>query len=118
MAADEYTQAMRYEMLIRNAFNCKRGSRNGAELSYMQNAMTMERGEIFAKRLGSFEKQFEKVKNYTSKGLIKLTMTKPFSDEFDFFTKLNEKLEYISSTTELMDVVNNAMDKVIEIKKR
>lgn len=117
MSAHEYTQAMRYEMLIRNAFNCKRGSRNGADLSYMQNAMTMERGETFAKNLGTFEKQFEKIKNYTSKGLVKLTKTDPFSKELDFFTRLNEKLEYISSTKELMDVVNNAMDKIIEIKK-
>ena len=45
---------------IRNAFDCQRGSRNGADLSYMKNAMTMERREIFAKHLGSSEKQFEK----------------------------------------------------------
>ena len=118
MGEDEYKQAMRYEMLIRNAFNCQRGARNGADLCYMQNAMTMERGETFAKHLGSFDKQFEKVKNYTSKGLIKLTKTKPFSSESDFFSKLNEKLENISSTKELMKVVNDSMDKVIEIKKQ
>ena len=118
MAVDEYRQATRYENLIRNAFNCDRGSRNGADLCYMQNAMTMERGETFAKQLGSFDKQFEKVKNYTSKGLIKLTKTKPFSNESFFFTRLNEKLEYISSTKELMEIVNDSMDKVIEIKKR
>lgn len=58
MSATEYTQAMNYEMLIRNAFNCQRGTKNGADLSYMKNVMSMERGETFIKHLGSYEKQF------------------------------------------------------------
>lgn len=41
----------------------------------------MENGDTNAKHLGSFEKQFDKVKNYTSKALIKLSKTKPFSSE-------------------------------------
>ena len=118
MSADEYLQAMRYEMLIRNTFNCQRGSRNGADLCYMQNAMTMERGETFAKHLGSYEKQLEKVKNYTLKGLNKLIMTKPYSSEKDFFIRLNDQLVYVSSTQELMKIVNNALDKVVELKKQ
>lgn len=116
MSKDEYINATKYEMLIRNAFNCPRGSKNGAELSLMQNAMTMERGETFAKHLGSFEKQFEKVKTYISKALIKLTKTKPFLIEADFFSNLLQQLEYSSSTNELMAIVNNALEKVKELK--
>ncbi|RTY78012.1 hypothetical protein EKL97_14590 [Flavobacterium sp. LS1P28] len=116
MFATEYTQAMNYEMLIRNAFNCQRGTKNGADLSYMKNVMTMERGETFAKHLGSYEKQFEKVKSYISKTLLKLTKTKPYSKEMDFFNSLNVELEYSKSTIGLMKIVNSALEKVIELK--
>ena len=118
MSADEYIQATKYENLIRNAFDCQRGSRNGADVSYMQNAMTMERGETYAKHLGSFSKQFDKVKNYISKALAKLSKTKPYSTESEFFNDLNAKLEYASSTQDLMGIVNLSLDKVIELKKK
>ncbi len=117
MSKDEYTQAMKYEMLVRNVYNCQRGMRNGADLCFMQNAMTMERGETFAKHLGSFEKQFEKVKNYISKALTKASKTTPFSKESEFFITLNNRLEYLSSTSELMDIVNLGLDKIITLKK-
>lgn len=117
MSADEYTRAMKYEMLIRNAFKCPRGSRNGAELSYMQNAMTMEHGETYAKHLGSFEKQFEKVKTYISKALIKLTKTKPYSNESKFFDNLHSRLAYSETTEELMRIVDSRLEKLKAIKK-
>ncbi len=117
MSVEDYTRAMKYEYLMRKAFNCQRGSRNGADLCYMQNAMTMERGETFAKQSGSFEKQFEKVKTYISKALIKLAKTNPYFKEAEFFNILNERLKFLNSTSDLMDIVNSALDKVIEIKK-
>ena len=117
MSADDYTRAMRYEMLVRNAYDCPSGMRNGAHLSFMRNAMTMERGETYAKHLGSFDKQFNKVKTYLSKALIKLTKTKPYSKEKDFFADLNNQVEQSNSTDRLMDIVNSGIDKIIEIRK-
>ena len=111
-----YTQSSQYESLIRLAFNCNRGMRNGADLCFMQNAMTMEEGKTFAKHLGTFEKQFEKVKGYTSKALIKLAKTKPFSTERDLFLRLENDIKYLATTSELMDVVNLAVKKILEIK--
>ena len=116
MSAEEYTKGMRYEMLIRNAFDCPSGRRNGAHQSFMQNAMSMERGETFAKHLGSFEKQFDKVKIYISKALLKLSKKKPYSKESDYFIELNDRLDFISSTSELMKIVDFGMDKVIEFR--
>jgi hypothetical protein len=118
MSANEYTQAMSYEMLIRNAFNCERGTRHGAELSYMQNAMTMEQGKSYAKHLGSFEKQFEKVKGYISKALIKLSSTRKYKQEQGLFLSLNDRLEHSTSTTQLMEIVNAALEKIIEIRDK
>jgi hypothetical protein len=118
MAADDYVKATRYELLVRKAFNCQRGARNGADLCYMQNAMTMERGETFAKHLGSFEKQFEKVKTYTSKALQKYAKTKPYSKNSDFFYGLNDQLSYLTSTSELMEIVDSALEKANELTKK
>jgi hypothetical protein len=117
MSKDVYTKSMRYEMLVRNAYNCKRGMRNGADLCFMQNAMTMESGETFAKHLGSYEKQFKKVKAYISKALLKASKTKPFSNESDFFTSLNSQLENLSTTAELLNIVNLGLDKIVDLKK-
>ncbi|MDQ1806008.1 hypothetical protein RAH57_18640 [Chryseobacterium sp. CKR4-1] len=117
MSAEFYTQASRFENLVKIAFNCSRGAKNGADLSFMQNAMTMENGDTFAKHLGSFDKQFDKVKNYTSKALIKLSKTKPFSTEKDFFLNLESKINFIGTTSQLMDIVNKSLDKVLELRK-
>ncbi|MFC4632441.1 hypothetical protein ACFO3O_00870 [Dokdonia ponticola] len=116
MSINEYLQATKYESLIKNAFNCQKGNRNGADKSYMQNAMTMERGETYAKHLGSFDNQFEKVKNYISKALNKLSSTKHYSTKSDFFNELNTKLEYCNTTKDLMEIVELSLDKVIELK--
>lgn len=118
MSGKEYTEAMNYEMLIRNVFDCPRGTRNGADLSYMKNVMTMERGETFAKHLGTYEKQFDKVKTYISKALLKLNKTKPYCSEIDFFNKLNEELQYSRSTKKLMEIVNITLEKMIELKPK
>lgn len=117
MNTEFYRQATKYENLIRIAFDCPRGMRNGADLCFMQNAMTMENGDTYAKHLGSFEKQFEKVKQYISKALIKLSKTKPFSVEKELFLNLESELVYLNSTSQLMYVVDQAFEKVLELRK-
>jgi hypothetical protein len=117
MEIDDYTKAFEYENLIRNAFNCSRGMKNGADLCFMQNAMTMERGETFAKHLGSFEKQFEQVKKYTSNALLKISKAKLYSTNSDFFLNLESNVSFTSSTSELMEIVSEAMEKISELKK-
>lgn len=117
MSSEIYRQSSQYENLIRIAFNCQRGMKNGADLCFMQNAMTMENGDTFAKHLGSFDKQFDKVKNYTSKALIKLSKTKPFATENEFFLDLESKINFIGTTSQLMEIVNKSLDKVLELRK-
>jgi len=117
MAAEDYVKAMGYEMLIRNAFNCQAGMRNGAHQSFMQNTMSAERGETYSKHLGSFEKQFGKVKGYVSKALIKLAKTKPYSSSSDYFNILHEQIEHSGSTEHLMIIVDKALDKLNELRK-
>lgn len=117
MAINDYKEATKYENLIRIAFNCGRGSRYGAHLSYMENAMTMERGETYAKHLGPFAKQFEKVKKYISKALTKISKTKSYSSESKFFNELNIELNNSNSTDELMEIVKSSLGKLNELRK-
>lgn len=116
MTSKEYTEASNYEMLIRNAHNCHRGHKNGADLNYMKNLMSMERGETFAKHLGTYDKQMDKVKLYISRALVKLSQTKPYSKEEHFFAGLGEELNNLNSTAGLMVIVNSALERVIELK--
>lgn len=118
MASQDYLKASRYENLIRNAFNCSTGMKNGAHLCFMQNAITMERGETFAKHLGTFDNQFEKVKNYISKALIKLSKTKPYSINSEFFIDFNNEISDVSTTEELMEIVDKSLNKITEFKNQ
>lgn len=117
MAAEDYVKAMGYEMLIRNTFNCQTGMRNGAHQSFIQNAMSAERGDTYSKHLGSFEKQFGKVRSYVAKALIKLAKTKPYCSSADYFNILLDQIEHSGSTEHLMVIVDKALDKVTELRK-
>lgn len=116
MEAKDYTEAVKYENLVRMAFNCPRGMRNGADQCFMKNAITMERGETYAKHLGSFQKQFEKVKLYLSKALIKLANKRPFILEKPFFLNLESKVHSSTTTDELINIVDSALRKTFSIK--
>ena len=118
MDGNDYARCSRYESLIRNAFNCERGSKNGADMQFMRNVTSMERGETFAKHLGSFEKQFDKVKNYVSKALIKLSKTNPYKKESEYFIDLEKNIKFCNYSSDLLNIIDEAMDKVVEIKNK
>lgn len=116
MSVENYARAMQYELLIRKAFDCPSGARNGAHLSFMQNVMDMEQGQTYAKQAGSYKKQYEKVLKYLSKALVKLSKKKPYSNDADFFLSLNHQANFAGSTKYLMIIVDNALEKVKEYK--
>jgi len=118
MAIEDYLKSTRYELLIRYAFNCPRGNKYGANLNYMQNAMTMERGENFAKHLGSFEKQFLIVKTYLSDALLKLAISKSYDTSSELFIKLNNDLLFSFTTDQLMIIVDEVFEKITELNKK
>jgi hypothetical protein len=112
----DYNKGFRYEMLIRHAFDCPRGMKNGAHNSFLENAISMEKGETYAKQNGSFQKQFDKVKGYTSKALIKLSNKKPFSKEATYFLQLEDRLLEVGNTSQLQNLVDMGMEKVMELR--
>lgn len=112
------TDAMSYEFFIRRVYNCERGNRNGADSSFMSNAISMEQGESYARHLGTYQKQFEKVKKYVFKALAKLTTMKPYNEEDFFFQDLYFRMSNVNSTEELMNIINLALDKMNEFKNQ
>lgn len=112
MSTQDYQDSLIYEYFICRAFNCPRGNRNGADASYMKNAMSLEAGETYAKHLGSFDKQFSKVKDYIQKALVKLLKTKSYKDSHPLFESKKEELHYAGTTTALMRVIRDAMNEM------
>lgn len=116
MSVDDYKKAFSYEMLIRNIYGCPRGMKNGADLCFMQNAMTMERGENFAKNSGTFKKQFDIVKNYLKKALIKISKTRRYNNSLILFEQQLNNLSYANTTKELMEIVDTTLDELNKYK--
>lgn len=116
MGAEIYKKAFNYEMLIRKAHECPSGMKNGAHLSFMQNIMTMENGDTYAKHLGSLKKQFEIVKSYIAKALIKLSKTRKYNNSLSFFEQHLNNLSFANTTNELMEIVDSALDELNKYK--
>lgn len=113
----DYNKGFKYEMLIRHAFDCPRGMKNGAHNSFLENAISMEKGETYAKQNGTFQKQFEKVKRYTSKALLKLAKKKPFSNEASYFIELEAKLLGLDNTSQFQNLVELGMERVMKLRE-
>lgn len=112
MSAEIYEKAFKYEMLIRKAYECPSGMKNGAHLCFMQNAMTMENGDSFAKHLGTFKKQFGVVQKYIEKALIKLAKNSKYKNSKIFFEEQFAITENSTSTIELMEIVLITLDEI------
>lgn len=117
MSAEIYKKAFDYEMLIRKAYECQSGMKNGAHLCFMQNAMTMENGETSAKHLGTLKKQFEVVKKYLIKALIKLSKNTKYKNSKMFFEEQLINVENSTSTNNLMEVVLISLEEIRKYNK-
>lgn len=105
-------QIMRYENLIRIAFNCGSGMIHGAHKSLMRNAIWEEQGQSFVKGVNLLED----VKQHISQALLKLAKTKPYSLSSLFFTELEGMLPNADDTSQLMFIVEHALDEVVKLR--
>ncbi|MGE8430263.1 MAG: hypothetical protein ACN6O7_20455 [Sphingobacterium sp.] len=104
-----YVIASKYERFIMKVFNCDR-NKNGAHLCNMQNVMYMEQGETYSKHVGSLDKQFGTVQGYIEKALLHLIKKSKKEDNILLFQELLISLQDAKNTSELMTIVNLAMD--------
>lgn len=110
-----YKKGFSYEIFIRRAYRCHQTLRNGADGSIFQNLCDTENGNGM-KYLGSFEKQFIKVKEYISKAIDKFIKPQKNpsrrlnADEIKSLEELKSELQNCLSSEELYTVVNKGLD--------
>lgn len=118
MSVDAFSEGIVYENFIKRAFNCPQGARNGARASFMQNAVNAEQGNNFSKKSGIADQQFEKVKEYVLKALIKYSKVSPYKKQAAYYLNIHADAEDCYSTECLMEVIWKAIKKANEIDGR
>lgn len=108
MSADSYVKAMSYEIFIRRAHNCDRGTRNGADVGYMKNLIETENGQKWVKE--SYEKQLEKVKNYLHKAFAKLLKNRKLKSVHEDLLALKEGIDTAYGSDKLLKIVDKGLE--------
>ena len=112
MQTDFYSESMPYEYFVRNAYllDFDKARNNGGHQSHMRNLMWTERGDSYAKHLGSYDKQLVPVKKYMNKALDLYMKWKLTAEEKEEFKALKEALESAYSTDDLTKIVNKGIE--------
>jgi len=118
MSIDYYRKGRTYELFIRKAFNYKIGKRYGADESLMINLFIYEIDGINRNQRIPINRQFFKVKLYIEKALIKLEKKKKYIDSYYHFSPLFIKVKKATTASDLMNIVNEGLAKIIEIENQ
>lgn len=105
---DNYIKASEYEWFMKKVYGSSTTHKTKVNLSNLKNVLDLESGFTFSKHLGSHEKQFDKVKNYVSKALIKVSKTSKYKQSVDLFLMLNDKIDYCGSGDDLLLIIMRA----------
>ena len=107
-----YRQGSRYEIFMHRAFNSDDRTKPGMSCSYMQNLINAEFGDNILKDLiGSYEDQMIQVKKYMHKSMDKyLKMRKITNDKRNSLDILKQRIDYASTSEELMCIIDQTLD--------
>jgi hypothetical protein len=100
-------EAGNYEMLIRRAHSCEKGTKHGADRAYMKNLMMTEAGQKRGK--DSYEKQIAAMRKYLHSALEKMLKNKELKTVKDQIASLQSKVDACASSSSLMQVVSAAL---------
>ncbi|MEO2061944.1 MAG: hypothetical protein ABGW97_03090 [Christiangramia sp.] len=103
----EHLAGSRYETLIKKAFNCGEGDKHGARRGYFINLYRAERGESSGLLGGSFEDQFDEIKENIRAALIEFDSNPSFE-----MKELISEIDNCENTDCLSAVVKRALDNV------
>lgn len=102
-----YTESFGYEILIRRAFNCARGS-HGAESALMKNLLDAENGTRHS-FLPKQEKQLLTVKKNLLKAIDKFLTKRNNSEYRSSLMIIRNQIESASSGSELLPYIEEAL---------
>jgi hypothetical protein len=108
---EAYDNGFNYEIFIARAHRVyDRDAKTGADVSYMKNLINTENGVDLSRLLGSYEKQFIKVKGFISKALDKYFKMELNDKERQELELLKTELSRASSSKDLIAIVNRGLD--------
>lgn len=116
---DSYKDGMTYEIFMHRAFKTSDNSKPGMHCSIIQNFVQIESGDTsFAKWHGSFDKQFEKIKNYMHKAMDKyLKMKKISPANLERLDILNLQIDRAYSSDDLMSIIRESIELTQSVKE-
>jgi len=104
-----YSESHIYERFIIESLGCTKGSKYGADSSFLKNAISSENGETFTKHLGSFEKQFRVLKNHILFALKRRFESKQI-DTISYLSLIN-RLDECTKTVEIVELIETVLNK-------
>ncbi len=104
-----------YEILICNAFNCNKGSKNGAYKQFMEKLLFLEFEDKYSIVC---QRQFIRVKRNIEKALCKLKRRKRYLDSQSTFMPLLVTLNNAKTANDLAIIVSKSLSKIIECENR
>lgn len=116
-SAYAYKQGSYYENFMCRAFRTSDNSKPGMHGSAMQNLIDAENGEcILIDYLGSFDKQFSKVKKYIHSAFDKFLKMKLPPESIDILSSLKAQVDQSKSTIDLIQIIEKAMEVTQSVK--
>jgi len=100
--AKNYGKGINYEIYIRRAFKCNRGSRNGADSTIMETLIDIEQGNSYVNHIRSKGKYYGKVQSYLVKATNKFLKMRLNDTEQVGLQQLLKGFETASSSDELL----------------
>lgn len=109
-SAYAYKQGSYYENFMCRAFRTSDNSKPGMHGSAMQNLIDAENGETLVTQLGSFDKQFIKVKKYMNSAFDKFLKMKLPAESLKILVNLQPEVNQARSTADLIHIIERTME--------
>lgn len=108
--ANSYTEAAPYEAFIMRAYKCERGTKYGADVSFMRNLIESEKGKTGAAHLAGSERQLQKIKEYLNNAIDKFLARKIKDNQKQMLELLRPKIASAPSSVELRLIIAEGLE--------
>ncbi len=114
--ANSYTEAAPYEEFIIRAFKCERGTKYGADISFMRNLIESENGKAGHAYLAGTERQLFKIKEYLNNAIDKYRTRKIKEYQKQSLELLRPKIASAPSSVELREIILQGLEIIDNLK--
>jgi hypothetical protein len=108
--ANSYTESAPYEEFIIRAFKCERGTKYGADVSFMRNLIESEKGKVGPAYLAGTERQLLKLKEYLNNAIDKFLTRKIKDNQKQSLELLRPKIASAASSVELREIILEGLE--------